>query len=58
MESKHKSDYGQWKLSAGKFYGDAEADKGIQIIFSGWVVNSLKLLMSHVNHVMDTSCCH
>lgn len=27
-ESKHKSDYGQWKLSAGKFYGDAEADKG------------------------------
>uniref|UniRef100_A0AAQ6IP50 Calreticulin n=1 Tax=Anabas testudineus TaxID=64144 RepID=A0AAQ6IP50_ANATE len=30
LESKHKSDYGQWKLSAGKFYGDAEADKGIQ----------------------------
>ncbi|XP_026179590.1 calreticulin-like [Mastacembelus armatus] len=30
QESKHKSDYGQWKLSAGKFYGDAEADKGIQ----------------------------
>ncbi|XP_041647776.1 calreticulin 3a [Cheilinus undulatus] len=29
-ESKHKSDYGQWKLSAGKFYGDAEADKGLQ----------------------------
>lgn len=28
VESKHKSDYGQWKLSAGKFYGDAEADKG------------------------------
>lgn len=27
-ESKHKSDYGQLKLSAGKFYGDAEADKG------------------------------
>lgn len=34
MESKHKSDYGQWKLSAGKFYGDAEANKGIHhIIF-------------------------
>uniref|UniRef100_A0A3Q4HWF6 Calreticulin n=1 Tax=Neolamprologus brichardi TaxID=32507 RepID=A0A3Q4HWF6_NEOBR len=30
VESKHKSDYGQWKLSAGNFYGDAEADKGIQ----------------------------
>uniref|UniRef100_A0A3B4XHU2 Calreticulin n=1 Tax=Seriola lalandi dorsalis TaxID=1841481 RepID=A0A3B4XHU2_SERLL len=30
LESKHKSDYGQWKLSAGKFYGDAEADKGVQ----------------------------
>lgn len=29
IESKHKSDYGQWKLTAGKFYGDAEADKGI-----------------------------
>ncbi|KAF6728674.1 Calreticulin [Oryzias melastigma] len=30
LESKHKSDYGQWKLSSGKFYGDAEADKGLQ----------------------------
>ncbi|KAB5559118.1 hypothetical protein PHYPO_G00025310 [Pangasianodon hypophthalmus] len=30
VESKHKSDYGQWKLSAGKFYGDAELDKGLQ----------------------------
>ncbi|KAM8873927.1 calreticulin-like [Spinachia spinachia] len=29
-ESKHKTDYGQWKLTAGKFYGDAEADKGLQ----------------------------
>lgn len=28
MESKHKSDYGQWKLTAGKFYGDPEKDKG------------------------------
>lgn len=28
VESKHKSDYGEWKLTAGKFYGDAEADKG------------------------------
>jgi len=28
MESKHKSDYGQFVLSAGKFYGDAEKDKG------------------------------
>lgn len=30
VESKHKSDYGEWKLSAGKFYGDAELDKGLQ----------------------------
>ncbi|KAK7145764.1 hypothetical protein R3I93_013483 [Phoxinus phoxinus] len=30
MESKHKSDYGQFVLSAGKFYGDAEKDKGLQ----------------------------
>ncbi|XP_019741132.1 calreticulin-like [Hippocampus comes] len=30
VESKHKDDYGQWTLSAGKFYGDAELDKGVQ----------------------------
>ncbi|XP_051550102.1 calreticulin-like [Myxocyprinus asiaticus] len=29
-ESKHKSDYGQWKLTSGKFFGDAELDKGLQ----------------------------
>jgi len=29
-QSKHKSDYGEFKLTHGKFYGDAEADKGIQ----------------------------
>uniref|UniRef100_A0A8C9V0N2 Calreticulin n=1 Tax=Scleropages formosus TaxID=113540 RepID=A0A8C9V0N2_SCLFO len=29
-ESKHKSDYGEWKLTAGKFYGDAEKDQGLQ----------------------------
>lgn len=28
MNSKHKSDYGEWKLTAGDFYGDAEKDKG------------------------------
>lgn len=28
VESKHKSDYGNLVLSAGKFYGDAEKDKG------------------------------
>lgn len=28
MESKHKSDYGKFVLTAGKFYGDAEKDKG------------------------------
>ncbi|XP_063057197.1 calreticulin 3a isoform X1 [Engraulis encrasicolus] len=30
VESKHKSDYGKWRLTAGKFYGDAEKDKGLQ----------------------------
>jgi len=30
VHSSAKSDYGKYKLSAGKFYGDAEADKGIQ----------------------------
>ncbi|KQK83752.1 hypothetical protein AAES_55473 [Amazona aestiva] len=30
VESKHKPDYGRFVLSAGKFYGDAEKDKGIQ----------------------------
>lgn len=28
VNSEHKSDYGQFKLSAGSFYGDAEKDKG------------------------------
>ncbi|XP_054458360.1 calreticulin [Anoplopoma fimbria] len=30
MESKHKTDYGKLVLTAGKFYGDAEKDKGLQ----------------------------
>ncbi|KAG5276221.1 hypothetical protein AALO_G00129410 [Alosa alosa] len=30
IESKHKSDYGKFVLSAGKFYGDSEKDKGLQ----------------------------
>uniref|UniRef100_A0A8C7ZAX3 Calreticulin n=1 Tax=Oryzias sinensis TaxID=183150 RepID=A0A8C7ZAX3_9TELE len=30
VNSKHKSDYGEWKLTAGNFYGDAEKDKGLQ----------------------------
>uniref|UniRef100_A0A1A8QMJ5 Calreticulin n=1 Tax=Nothobranchius pienaari TaxID=704102 RepID=A0A1A8QMJ5_9TELE len=30
VESKHKSDYGKFVLSAGKFYGDVEKDKGLQ----------------------------
>ena len=28
--SKHKDDFGEWKLSHGKFYGDAKRDKGLQ----------------------------
>lgn len=28
MESNHKSDYGKFVLTAGKFYGDADKDKG------------------------------
>jgi len=30
IQSSHKSDYGDFVLTAGKFYGDAEKDKGIQ----------------------------
>ena len=28
MQSKKRSDYGKFKLTAGQFYGDAEKDKG------------------------------
>ena len=28
VDSTHKSDYGEFKLTAGEFYGDAEKDKG------------------------------
>jgi len=30
VNSEHKSDYGQFKLTSGNFYGDAEKDKGLQ----------------------------
>jgi len=30
IQSEHNKEYGKWKLTAGKFYGDAEEDKGIQ----------------------------
>ena len=30
VQSAHKDDLGKFVLSAGKFYGDAEADKGLQ----------------------------
>lgn len=30
VQSKHKDDYGEFKLSHGKFYGDAVKDQGIQ----------------------------
>ena len=30
IQSKHKSDYGEYKLSHGKFYGDEEEGKGLQ----------------------------
>ncbi|KAM9310994.1 calreticulin [Gastrophryne carolinensis] len=30
VQSKHKSDYGDFRISEGKFYGDAEKDKGLQ----------------------------
>lgn len=28
--SKHKDDYGEWKLSAGKYYGDEKRDAGLK----------------------------
>jgi calreticulin len=30
VQSTQKSDYGKWKLTAGKFYNDEELDKGLQ----------------------------
>lgn len=30
VESKHKSDYGKFRLTSGKFFGDEEKDKGLQ----------------------------
>jgi len=30
IQSKQKTDYGKWKLTAGKYYNDAEQDKGLQ----------------------------
>nr|XP_026237753.1 calreticulin-like [Urocitellus parryii] len=30
VESKHRPDYGKFQLTAGKFYGDQEKDKGLQ----------------------------
>ena len=34
IESKHKSDFGPFKLTAGNFYGDEEKDKGLQACIS------------------------
>ena len=49
-ESKHKSDYGQWKLSAGKFYGDAEADKGNHsVVIQTIDANILQMVSYHAN---------
>lgn len=30
IQSKHKSDFGEFKVTAGKFFGDADKDKGLQ----------------------------
>lgn len=38
LDSKHKADYGEWKLTAGNFYGDAEKDKG-QFLIASWVAD-------------------
>ncbi|NWZ74630.1 CALR protein, partial [Acrocephalus arundinaceus] len=35
VESKHKPDYGRFVLTAGKFYGDAEKDKGESGVVAG-----------------------
>lgn len=48
MNSKHKSDYGEWKLTAGNFYGDAEKDKGKVLIF----------LIPHINQESDLIICY
>ncbi|KAK6055423.1 Calreticulin family protein [Cooperia oncophora] len=30
VQSKHKDDYGSFKVSAGKYYGDAKRDQGLK----------------------------
>ena len=30
IQSKHKSDYGKFELSSGKFFGDKERDQGLK----------------------------
>uniref|UniRef100_G3NFC9 Calreticulin n=1 Tax=Gasterosteus aculeatus aculeatus TaxID=481459 RepID=G3NFC9_GASAC len=57
-ESKHKTDYGQWKLTAGKFYGDAEADKGPDIC--GYSTKKVHVIFNYKgqNHLIkkDIKC--
>ena len=38
MQSKFKSDYGKFEWTAGKFYGDAEKDKGMDFVSEMWFV--------------------
>ena len=40
VQSKKKSDYGKFKLTAGEFYGDAEKDKGMDRTTPFWVCGS------------------
>ena len=42
VQSKHKSDYGKFKWTSGKFYGDEEKDKGrVVLFFLAFVVRTI-----------------
>ncbi len=54
MESKHKSDYGKFVLTAGKFYGDAEKDKGK---WRGYIVFTRCGCVGNSHIVLDVKLC-
>ena len=50
MQSKFKSDYGKFEWTAGKFYGDAEKDKGMDFGFVFFL--DCGELLSHIANYM------
>lgn len=65
MESTHKADYGKFVLSAGKFYGDAEKDKGeivlsslmLKASCSGFNAHFVSKFIKSLNDASGILCC-